>query len=200
MARKGQRSFVQVSKSTSLYQYTINDSRYNWIENVVNASIGVDMSQNEGIDCLQNRLHVLRQKLSQDSKVSCNTPREPDELPEATIDDEMISDVDDPMVEPTVTFESSSDSALDVTSDESEVSSDSEGSVDVPKIADETEAEVLSVEPPTETMAKRVSNNLVAPVVKKRKRQHTRTVVAKLLAPRFKQGDVLEWSDNGGKK
>ena len=131
-------SLIQVSKSTSSYQYTINDSRYNWIENVVNASIGVDMSQNEGIDCLQNRLHVLRQKLSQDSKVSCNTPREPDELPEATIDDEMISDVDDPMVEPTVTFESSSDSALDVTSDESEVSSDSEGSVDVPKIADET--------------------------------------------------------------
>ena len=75
------------------------------------------------------------------------------------------------------------------------MSSDSEGPVEVPKIADETEAEVLSIEPSTETMAKRVSDNSVALVVKKRKRQHTRTAVAK-----FKQGELLEWSDNGGKK
>ena len=142
-------SLVQISRSVNAHQYEVNDSKNGWVKNIVNASIGGDTSQREGIDCLRNRLDILSMNDVPAGKDITNSDG-PDEESDNMSIDPVDEESDDPMAASVL--------------------------------------EALDFEAVFEK-----------PTAKRRKREDQRDDAARMLAPRFKQDDSLEWKDSGVK-
>ena len=94
-------TLVQISRSVNANQYSINDSKNGWVQNVVNASIGGDMSQSEGIDCLRDRLDVLSMNIDPAEKDVSDTDRSDDASDDMSVDESVVtshSDSDELMI------------------------------------------------------------------------------------------------------